>query len=85
MNPPCDANVAAVHSHDKELIGHLLQVPPATASSSCDLAVDQLKDPDLCQLIQHMNNGPLPVDEDKARKVNHLATWHPLFCRLKEQ
>ena len=30
MSLPHDANVAAAHSHEKELIEHLLQAPPVT-------------------------------------------------------
>ena len=74
-----DANVAAIKSLEKESIEFLLQAQPANVSSSCDLAGQQLKDPDLCQLIHHMNKGTLPADENKARKI---AAQAPSFSLL---
>ena len=78
-NSLSDANVAAVKSFDKESIEHLFQAQPANVSSSFDLAGQQLKDPDLCQLIQYMNKETLPADENKARKV---AAQAPSFSLL---
>ena len=74
-----DANVAAVQSLDKESIEYLLQAQSADVSSSFDLAGQQLKDPDLCQLIQYLNKETLPTDEDKANNVTAQA---PLFSVL---
>ena len=64
-----DANVVAVQFLTEESIEHLLQAQLANMSSSFDLAEQQLKDPDLCQLIQYLNKETLPADENKVRKV----------------
>ena len=68
-----------VQCHDNELIEQLLQAQPVTVNGSFDLAAEQLKDPDLFQLIQYMKSETLPADENKAKKV---AAQAPSFSLL---
>ena len=74
--------MAAVKSLYKESIDHLLQAQPANMSSSCDLAGQQVKDPDLCQFIHYMNKKTLPADENKARKIAAQALSFSLLNGL---
>ena len=82
-----DATVAAVQSHDMESIEHLLQAQPANMSRSFDLAEEQLKDPDLCQLIQYnYEQWTITTREGQSQDgcstgtFIFLVTRHPLFC-----
>lgn len=74
-----DARVAAVQYQNVDLIDQLLQAEPVVVSNSTTWAGEQLKDPDLCPLINYLSNGTLPADEYKARQV---VTQTPSFTLL---
>ena len=81
-----DTQVAQVTSFKK--VSDLLRVDPVAMGNKEGYGTEQLKDPQLREIIEFLNKGTLPASDTRARKIavqESQSGWCPVLCRLQAE